>query len=135
MARFWWGDEDSGKKIHWLSWEKLCTSKGDGGLGFRNMHLFNLSLLAKQGWKLVHQPDSFLARLLKARYFPKNSFMAAKLKAGESYAWRSIMAGRKVLKLGLRMQVGIGEQINVWSDPWMPMPSSFSPYSSIMEGT
>ncbi|XP_024183969.1 uncharacterized protein LOC112188962 [Rosa chinensis] len=30
MARFWWGDKGEAHKIHWVAWEKLCTSKEEG---------------------------------------------------------------------------------------------------------
>ncbi|KAM5560293.1 hypothetical protein ABKV19_021457 [Rosa sericea] len=135
MARFWWGGSEGEKKIHWVSWEKLCRPKVEGGMGFRNMHCFNLALLAKQGWRLIQKPNSLIARVLKAKYFPHCSFMAAEMKKGSSYTWRSIMAGREVLRQGVRYQVGDGSTIFLWHDPWMPMPSSFRPFSPIMEGT
>ncbi|XP_024196518.1 uncharacterized mitochondrial protein AtMg00310-like [Rosa chinensis] len=134
MAGFWWGDADNGRKIHWLAWEKLCCPKSEGGLGFRNMHFFNLALLAKQGWRLLTQLDSIIAKLLKAKYFPHCSFLEAELKGGASYSWHSIISGRDVLKLGLRYQVGSGCNISMWNDPWVPIPHSFRPYSPIMEG-
>ncbi|XP_068305171.1 uncharacterized protein [Pyrus communis] len=34
VARFWWGGSDDEQKIHWLSWERFCSTKCDGGLGF-----------------------------------------------------------------------------------------------------
>lgn len=42
---------DRGKGIQWLEWDKLCINKGGGGIGFRSLYVFNLSLLRKQGWR------------------------------------------------------------------------------------
>ena len=47
MAQFWWGDKDDKKSLHWFSWEKMCKSKQDGGMGFKDMHFFNLALHTK----------------------------------------------------------------------------------------
>lgn len=33
-ARFWWGSIDSGRKMHWHSWESLCMPKPIGRDGF-----------------------------------------------------------------------------------------------------
>jgi hypothetical protein len=43
---FWWGEETSLRKIHWLSWEKLLQSKCHGGIGFKYKRKFNQALLA-----------------------------------------------------------------------------------------
>ena len=94
MARFWWGDQNDTRKIHWMSWEGMCSPKGEGGLGFRDMRLFNKALLAKQGWRLVRQPNSLLARALKAKYHPHKDFMKAQTKKGASLTWRRIIKGR-----------------------------------------
>ncbi|XP_024190480.1 uncharacterized protein LOC112194478 [Rosa chinensis] len=104
-------------------------------MGFRDMHCFNLALLAKQGWRLVQKPNTLIAQLLKAKYFPTCSFMEAELKKGASYTWRSIIAGRAVLQKGMRIQVGDGATISLWDDPWVPVPYSFRPFSTVMEGT
>ena len=45
-----------------------------------------------------------------------------------SYAWRSILIGREVLKEGMRWKVGDRTSIWVWSDSWLPLP--FLPYIS-----
>jgi hypothetical protein len=50
MNFFWWGHFGSQNKgIHWLSWDKLTIHKNEGGMSFKNLHAFNLSLLGKQG--------------------------------------------------------------------------------------
>ncbi|XP_040372958.1 uncharacterized mitochondrial protein AtMg00310-like [Rosa chinensis] len=113
MAKFWWGSTEEDKKIHWLAWEKLCLPKAEGGLGFRNMHQFNLALLAKQGWRLIQNPQSLVARLFKAKYYPDSDFMHASLRGDVSFAWRSIMKGQDVLRRGLRFKVGSGSSIKI----------------------
>lgn len=49
MANFWWGQTEGTRKIHWTGWRKMCKSKFLGGLGFKDLHSFNLGLLVKQG--------------------------------------------------------------------------------------
>lgn len=62
-------------KLHWLSWETLKRPKDNGGLGFRDLHGFNMAMLAKkQGWRIVQSPDSLCGRILRAKYFPSGNF-------------------------------------------------------------
>jgi len=91
VCRYWWNQQEGQHKIHWLSWENLMKPKREGGLGFRDVHVFNLAMLAKQGWRLCKNPDSLCARILQAKYYPGVSCLEAKPRAGMSYTWRSIM--------------------------------------------
>lgn len=85
-------------------------------MGFRKMEAFNLALLARQGWRLLQYPDTFLARLLKARYFPSSSFFEATPGYNPSYTWRSLLHGQDILNKGCHWLVGNGASIYL-NDP------------------
>ena len=103
-----------------MKWETLTQSKSVGGMGFKDLALFNDALLAKQAWRLLHNKDSLLHRVFKSKIFPNCSFMEAPDSPSGSYAWRSILKGREVLVKRARWRVGDGESIKVWDDPWLP---------------
>ena len=69
IRNFWWRDEEDRRKIHWLEWDKVTKPKRQGGMGFRDLRLFNQALLAKQAWWLLVYPDSLCAKVLKAKYY------------------------------------------------------------------
>ncbi|XP_073360407.1 uncharacterized protein [Aegilops tauschii subsp. strangulata] len=119
ICRYWWAQQDDMKKVHWLSWELLTRPKSKGGMGFRDLHGFNLAMLARQAWRMLTVPDSLCARLLKAKYFPDTSILDAQPKVGISYTWRSILKGVQLLKEGVIWRVGDGTNINIWSGPWL----------------
>ena len=48
----------------------MCVLKQQGGVSFRDIHCFNLGLLAKQARRLTENPDSMCERTLTVKYFP-----------------------------------------------------------------
>ena len=110
----------------WLIWDKMCLPKDEGGLGFRDLKAFNLTLLAKQGWQLQTNTTSLVHRVFKAWYFPKGNFLSIKLENHPSYAWQSIIAAQPIIQRGHHWQVGNGHSLQIWRDKWLTQPSTFT---------
>jgi hypothetical protein len=119
MNSFWWGGGANHKGIRWLAWDRMTCLKGLGGMGFRDLHTFNLAMIAKQGWNLISKPHTLVARLFKARYFPNSSFFDSKIGHNPSFAWRGIWQARDILMHGCRWSIGNGSSINIMGEPWL----------------
>lgn len=125
MNKFWWKGSNGNKGIHWLQWDRMCTKKSVGGIGFRKLQDFNVALLGKQAWRLTVKMDTLVAKVYEARYYPEGTFLNAKLNGNPSYIWRSIMEAQVLLKQGAVRRVGSGKTVNITQDPWLP---SSDPY-------
>lgn len=122
LSNFWWGKNDSNKKLHWKRWSMLGKSKLKGGLGFRDLNSFNMALLAKHCWRLIQEPNSLWARVIKARYFPRSDFFSVEKGYRASWSWSSLLEARDIVLSGSRWQVGNRFSIKIWDNKWLPPP-------------
>ena len=67
-------------------------------MGFKEIEKFNDSLLTKQVWRMINNPNSLCHHVFKARFFPNCSILEAKDSSIGSYAWKSILSARDVKK-------------------------------------
>ena len=125
MTSFWWGQRNRERKMAWISWDKICWRKGEGGLGFKDLKAMNLVLLAKQCWRLLTNQNSLFYKIFRSKYFRFGDVLSAELGNNPSWAWQSILEGRKVIEKGLCWKVGNDNNIKVYQDPWLPKEYPF----------
>ena len=63
--------------------------------------------------------------MFKAKYFPNSSVMEATNPCSSSYAWKSVLRGREVIKRGAIWWIGDGKSAAIWGESWLP--NKFAP--------
>ena len=129
VRNFYWGYLDGKRKVHWRGWGHLLQPKDRGGVGLRDFRLFNQALLARQAWRVLSNPDSLCAQVLKAKYYPYGKLEDTVFTGNASSSWQAVSHGLDLLKRGFIWRVGNGRNIRVWTDNWIPRPFSFKPVS------
>jgi ribonuclease HI len=125
MHKFWWGYQKKEKGISWMSWSRMGLPKSRGGMGFRDLHFFNKALIAKQCWRLWKEEESITAKIMKAKYYPNESILEAKLGTKPSFIWRSIYKSKALVREGLIWRIGDGSKVHIWGDKWLPIPTTY----------
>ncbi|XP_026396278.1 uncharacterized protein LOC113290908 [Papaver somniferum] len=72
---FWGKDKEKSKGIYPKAWVGICKSLEEGGLGFVNLEKFNSAIISKTGWRMMEQPNSIGAQVMKSKYYKKEDIM------------------------------------------------------------
>jgi hypothetical protein len=71
-SRFWWGDADGKRKIHWVGWDKMCVAKSKGARdGLQKLCGFQPSSACKTGLEASDKPDLLMCQGSPGEIFPK----------------------------------------------------------------
>lgn len=89
------------------------------GLGFWDLELFNLTLLARRTWRIIRELNLLSARILKAVYFPETSLLVVTVGSHPSQIWRSIIEGWDVIAQGLIRRIGDDATNEIWGHNWL----------------
>lgn len=123
MRRFWWvgvQQDDPSNPIAYRSWDDICQSKENGGLGIRDLHTVNKSLVIHTAYNIANSKNPFLTVVLKSKYYPHNSFWNATHNSTKSVFWSSLMQVKQELTNNVTYQIHAGNS-SIWSTPWCPL--------------
>lgn len=96
-----------------MSCDKISKVKSNGGLGLKRLRMFNVAMLAKQGWRILNNSNPLVSAILKAHYFPSTDFLNAGVGVNSSYVWRSILKAKEALKANFRWRMSNGALTSV----------------------
>ncbi|KAL2894924.1 hypothetical protein RDABS01_010833 [Bienertia sinuspersici] len=73
-----------------ISWDKVCNSKTTGGLGIKNIHIWNTASLGRYVWALATKQDNLWVKWVHAIYLKDSSWDEYYPKPDVSWYWKKI---------------------------------------------
>ncbi|KAJ0427872.1 putative RNA-directed DNA polymerase [Helianthus annuus] len=126
IKKFLWGGSSSGRKMHWVGWDRVALDKRKGGLGICKLGDTNVALLAKWGWRFKTEPMNLWRKVVGSIHWSRVSWECIPFKSSYGGVWSNIakiFVKTKVNGLPLRNCikgiVGEGDAISFWLDPWL----------------
>lgn len=120
-SRFLWTGKVTDRGVAKIAWSTVCLPKKEGGLGFRNLEIWNKTLCLKLVWRLYIPNPSLWASWIKKYRIGDESLWSLEAKNAGSGTWRSLLNLRSLATNFLRAEVGNGETTSFWWDIWTPL--------------
>ena len=81
--KFFWQGCNKKRRYHLVRWDRICRSRDKGGLGVKDLHKQNVSLMVKWWWKLETQTGMW-QDIVRARYLTNKSVASVKPRFSDS---------------------------------------------------
>ncbi|CAM8902975.1 unnamed protein product [Rhodiola kirilowii] len=79
----------------------MQKKKCEGGLGLKDLTVFNEAMFLKIAWRIVKQPELILSRVLLAKCCNGGSIIDVRIGSNPSHIWRGVMKSMSVFLKGL----------------------------------
>ncbi|KAI3473497.1 hypothetical protein Pfo_031457, partial [Paulownia fortunei] len=117
MARFFWGSTGAQKRMHWTSWNTICSPVEESGLGIRKIEHVVKAFSLKLWWRFRTTTSLWASYMLQKYcrgFFPGK----VKLSVHDSPIWKRLCGVRNEAQDNMFWTLGDGE-VSFWHDHWM----------------
>ncbi|CAN1168444.1 Putative ribonuclease H protein At1g65750 [Linum perenne] len=117
---FVWGSSDQERKIHLVSWDRICAPKSEGGLGLRLASHLNRAYMTKLAYLFFTNEEALWVRILQSKYFKdgRDGLVQKKLPS-KSAVWRGISREWATMTQGIRALIHDGAATAFWTARWV----------------
>lgn len=98
-----------------VAWNVCCQSRKFGGLGVKDLNLFNKALLSKLTWKVMTSSSSNFSFFQSKYVGKKGNFVA-------SLIWPAMCDLLGFIFSSCLRLIGTNSQVNFWLDNWLGRP-------------
>lgn len=128
LKNFLWNHGEVSRGKAKVAWKKVCKPKSQGGLGLKDLEVWNKATLVKNLWHVASDKNSLWVKWVNTVKLKGRNVWAVNEDVNDSWSWRTILKIRDEVKEFCVMKVGNGCRTSVWFDNW----SNIGPLHSII---
>ncbi|KAL1194824.1 putative ribonuclease H protein [Cardamine amara subsp. amara] len=118
-SSFLWSGPDMNLNKAKITWEEVCKTKQEGGLGLRSLREANDVSCLKLIWRIVSHGPSLWVKWIKTYLIKHDSFWSLRETTSlGSWMWKKLLKYRQIAKPLCRVAVGNGDLTSFWFDNW-----------------
>ncbi|CAL1366122.1 unnamed protein product [Linum trigynum] len=130
IRRFVWGSQEGKRKVHLVSWEKVCTAKQQGGLGLRSARSLNLAYMIKLAWSILNNKDDLWVKVMQGKYFHQREGRIIGMKrSNHSSLWKGILKSYPLMQRATVWSIRDGRTTDFWNHPWIDQDTLLKDFS------
>lgn len=95
---FLWSGQVYSQRSELVVWEKLCCDKKEGGLGFKDIVMWNIAFMGRYVWGIVTKKDNVWIRWVDVVYIYDNQRYGYVPTQGVSWYWKKICDTKDIFK-------------------------------------
>lgn len=119
-SRFLWSINIEKKNIAKIAWTTVCLPKEEGGLGMRNLSIWNQVLCLKFIWTLLSKTVSLWAEWHWSTHLQNKSFWTVEVNVNDFSVWRKLLELRTLAIQFCNTKLGSGKTASFWFDASTP---------------
>lgn len=114
------------RKVAWLKWDTLCSSRKDGGARFKDLQSFKTTLLYKWIWRFIGENERLWTRVKRSRHrelkVRQGGAAESSRRGGRNGWWMRVVTAVEGNVGGwswdnVQMLLGDGRVCKFWSNP------------------
>ncbi|GJR02332.1 RNA-directed DNA polymerase, eukaryota, reverse transcriptase zinc-binding domain protein [Tanacetum coccineum] len=95
---FLWNQGEAAKGKAKVSWENVCKPKKQGGLGLKDLHIWNKALLAKHVWNIATKKNSLWVKWVHSVKLREKNIWEISTDVNDSWGWKNLLCIRDLIR-------------------------------------